>query len=361
MTESRNASIDDLSTADAVIDARTPAEFDEDHVPGAINCPTLSNDERHIVGTLYKEQGAFEARRVGGAMVAANLATHLRTAFADRPRRWKPVVYCWRGGLRSAAMVQWLRLVGWDARQLAGGYKTWRTHVIATIAARAPALDFVVLCGPTGSAKTRVLHALAARGEQVLDLEAHANHRGSVLGLVTGTVQPSQKRFETCIAATLAAADPARPVYVEAESRRIGRLALPTPLFERMRFSPSIAIDADRAARLAFLLEDYAFLGEDRDDLARRIELLRGLQSNETVARWVEWAKAGALEPLFDDLMEHHYDPMYARSTQRRSEGPPMQIVRSGSLDAAHVDRLADEIIGTREPIRLDRPTTGDP
>ena len=146
----RQAAIDDLAHCDAIIDARTPAEFALDHIPGAINCPSLSDEERVVVGTLYKLQGAFEARRVGGAMVAANLATLLRTTFADRPREWKPIVYCWRGGLRSGAMVQWLRLVGWDARQLSGGYKRWRKHVVALIETLASQLDLRVLCGPTG-------------------------------------------------------------------------------------------------------------------------------------------------------------------------------------------------------------------
>ncbi|MDB5733039.1 MAG: tRNA 2-selenouridine(34) synthase MnmH, partial [Variovorax sp.] len=167
---------------DTLIDARTPAEFAIDHIPGAINCPVLDNEERHIVGTLYKQQGAFEARRVGGAMVAANLARHLRERFAECPVDWKPVVYCWRGGLRSGSMVNWLRLVGWDAQQLAGGYKTYRRHVLDLIEASCPVLPLRIVCGATGSAKTRVLQALSERGAQVLDLEACARHKGSLLG-----------------------------------------------------------------------------------------------------------------------------------------------------------------------------------
>ena len=182
-----------------LIDARSPAEYALDHIPGAINCPVLDDDERRIVGTIYKQQGAFEARRVGGAMVAANLARHLRTQFADQPASWKPLIYCWRGGMRSGSMVTWLRLVGWDAQQLAGGYKSWRRHVIDRLAELAPQLPLRVICGPTGSAKTRVLQALAARGAQVLDLEACARHRGSVLGAWPGVAQPSQTAFETAL------------------------------------------------------------------------------------------------------------------------------------------------------------------
>lgn len=342
----RHATVDDLAGCETIVDARSPAEFALDHVPGAINCPVLDDDERRVVGTLYKQHGAFEARRVGGGMVAANLARHLATTFADRPATWKPIVYCWRGGLRSGSMVQWLRLVGWDARQLGGGYKQWRKHVIATIDARAPTLDLRVLSGPTGSAKTRVLNALAAAGAQTLDLEAHANHRGSVLGLLPGASQPSQKQFETRIATTLATVDVARPVYVESESRKIGQLALPTSLLERMRASPRVEIRASTAARLEFLLRDYAWLGEDRGDLVTRLSLLRGLQSGETIERWCAWAEAGDLQPLFADMIALHYDPLYARSQARTvaTERADRTVTAKG-LQEADVAQVAREIL----------------
>ncbi len=236
--------VQDRHAFDTLIDARSPAEFALDHLPGAINCPVLDDEERRIVGTLYKQQGAFEARRVGGAMVAANLARHLREQFADKPAAWKPLVYCWRGGMRSGSMVTWLRMVGWDAQQLAGGYKSWRRHVIDRIDALAPQLLLRVLCGPTGSAKTRVLQALAARGAQVLDLEAYARHRGSVLGAWPGVAQPSQTAFETLLAQALEPLDVQRPIFVEAESSRIGRVAVPQALVKRLRASPCIEIQA---------------------------------------------------------------------------------------------------------------------
>ena len=243
-----------------LIDARSPAEYALDHIPGAINCPVLDDDERRIVGTIYKQQGAFEARRVGGAMVAANLARHLRTQFADQPASWKPLIYCWRGGMRSGSMVTWLRLVGWDAQQLAGGYKSWRRHVIDRLAELAPQLPLRVICGPTGSAKTRVLQALAARGAQVLDLEACARHRGSVLGAWPGVAQPSQTAFETALLHALEPLDLQRTIYVEAESSKIGRLAVPQPLVQHLRASPCIEVAASQPARLDFLLRDYANL-----------------------------------------------------------------------------------------------------
>ncbi|NMM82089.1 tRNA 2-selenouridine(34) synthase MnmH [Acidovorax sp. SRB_14] len=331
---------------DTLIDARSPAEFALDHIPGAINCPVLDDEERHTVGTLYKQQGAFEARRVGGAMVAANLARHLRGVLADRPATWKPLVYCWRGGMRSGSMVTWLRLVGWDAQQLAGGYKGWRRHVIDQIEAVAPQLDLRVLCGPTGSAKTRVLQALAARGAQVLDLEACARHRGSVLGAWPGVAQPSQTAFETLLVQALEPLDRQRPIYVEAESSKIGRLAVPQPLVQRLRASPCIEIQASSAARLDYLLRDYANLGDDPEQLARQLGTLRELHGTPVIERWQAWAHARALAPLFAELVALHYDPLYARSQSTHLfQWAGRQAVVASDLSPTGIETVADRVL----------------
>ena len=333
---------------DCLIDARSPAEFAEDHLPGAINCPVLDDEERRIVGTLYKQQGAFEARRVGGAMVAANLARHLREHFADRPASWRPLVYCWRGGMRSGSMVTWLRLVGWDAQLLAGGYKAYRGWVMRCIAQRAPMLNLRVLCGPTGSAKTRVLAELAVQGAQVLDLEGLAAHKGSVLGALPGVPQPTQKAFETRLAEALNRLDLHQPVFIEAESRKIGRLALPDALLARLRASPCIELHASPEARLAYLLRDYAWLGDDPTRLAHLVGPggpFHGLHANETLQRWARWALAGELAPLFAELMAQHYDPRYARS----QHGDFLQLrtaqrVPVASLAFTHLAELARQV-----------------
>ena len=338
--------VSDLRAFDTLIDARSPSEFALDHIPGAINCPVLDDEERRIVGTLYKQRGAFEARRVGGAMVAANLAKHLRERFADQPSNWKPLVYCWRGGLRSGSMVTWLRLVGWDAQQLAGGYKSFRRHVIDQIEALSPRLPLRVLCGATGSAKTRVLQALAARGAQVLDLEDCARHKGSLLGALPGAAQPSQKHFETRIAQALEAIDFDRPLYIEGESPRIGRISLPLPLVDRMRASRCIEIDATPEARLDYLLRDYAYLGDDGEALASQLGLLKELQGKETVQRWQDWARGRELSPLFAELMALHYDPHYARSQARHfTEWPQRLHVETDDLSEAGIARLADAVL----------------
>ena len=336
----------DRHAFDTIIDARSPAEFALDHIPGALNYPVLNDEERVIVGTLYKQQGAFEARRVGGAMVAANLAKHLQGPLADRPARWKPLVYCWRGGMRSGSMVTWLRLVGWDAQQLQGGYKSWRRHVIELLAALAPQLPLRVLCGPTGSAKTRILQALAERGEQVLDLEACARHRGSVLGGWPGVPQPSQTAFETLLGQALEGMDLQRPIYVEAESSKIGRLSVPPPLIQHLRSSPCVEIEASPAVRLEFLLRDYTNLGDDPELLANQLGFLRPLHGNQIIDRWQDWARTGQLAPLFAELMGLHYDPLYARSQNKNlSQWAQRQSVCAENLSPAGIGAVADQVI----------------
>ena len=345
MRASLPVGVDDRDRFDTLIDARSPAEYAIDHIPGAINCPVLDDEERRIVGTLYKQQGAFEARRVGGAMVAANLARHLKERFADQPAGWKPLVYCWRGGLRSGSMVTWLRLVGWDAQQLAGGYKSWRRHVITQLALLCPQLDLRVLCGATGSAKTRVLQAMALQGRQVLDLEGFAAHKGSLLGALPGTPQPSQIAFETRIVELLERIDPAQPLYVEGESRRIGRLDVPFPLLTQMRAGRCIEIEATPEARLAYLLRDYAYLGDDPEALSRQLSLLKELHGKAVIERWQQWAAAGELSPLFAELTALHYDPAYGRSQASHFERwADRQVITADDLSDAAIEALARRV-----------------
>lgn len=325
-----------------IIDARSPAEFAADRIPGAVNCPVLDDDERAQVGTMYKQIGAFEAKRLGAALVAANLARHLREVFAHKPANWRPLVYCWRGGLRSGAMVNWLRMVGWDAQQLTGGYKAFRAYVMRELAAGIARLDLRVVCGATGSAKTAVLQAMAQTGSQVIDLEALACHKGSVLGALPNTPQPTQKGFETALWHAISGLDYSKPVFVEGESAKIGRVALPLPLVARMRAAPVVEIVADFEARLAYLLRDYAWLGANPTVLAERLGYLRALQGAQVVERWQAWAHAGELSPLFAQLMAQHYDPHYARAHARHFyRWEARQIVRTAQLMPADIARLA--------------------
>ena len=340
------ATVAQLSGFDEIIDARTPAEFAEDHIPGAINLPVLDNDERIVVGTMYKQQSAFDARRLGGALVAANISRHMLAMLQDKPKNWRPLIYCWRGGQRSGSFTTWLRMVGWDACQLEGGYKAFRHHVIAEIERIVPTLTLRIVCGPTGSAKTRVLEALAAQGAQVLDLEDLAAHKGSVLGALPGQPQPSQKWFESGLFGEIARLDPTRPVFIEAESRKIGRIHVPDALLLKMRASPCIEIEASHAARIDFLVRDYAYLGDDLDDLLRRIDYLRGLQSNDTLSRWKTLATAHDLPTLYTEFIDLHYDPLYRRSQNRNfahfAHAPRLS---TDDLSANGIEALALEML----------------
>jgi len=280
-------------------------------------------------------------------MVAANLARHLRERFSEQPANWKPLVYCWRGGMRSGSMVTWLQLVGWNAQLLAGGYKSFRHHVLAQIEALCPQLKLQVICGATGTAKTRVLQELAARGEQVLDLEHCANHKGSLLGALPGVAQPSQKGFETLIAGVLESLDITRTLYIEGEGARIGRLSVPLPLVAQMRAAPCIEVEATPEARLAYLLRDYAYLGDDGAALATQIGMLKELQGRETVERWQQWAQAGELPPLFAELMALHYDPHYQRSLARHFHAwPQRRQVMAHDLSEPGIAAIADAVLG---------------
>ena len=340
------ATVAQLSDFDEIIDARSPAEFAEDHIPGAINLPVLDDAQRIVVGTLYKQQSAFAARRLGGALVAENIARHLQAHLQDKPKHWRPLLYCWRGGQRSGAFVSWLRMVGWDAHQLQGGYKRFRHLVIAEIERIAPALQWRVVCGPTGSAKTRVLEALARQGAQTLDLEDLAAHKGSVLGALPDRPQPTQKSFETTLHTKLQALDPAQAVYVEAESRKIGQVSVPEPLILAMRRAPCIAIDATRAARLEFLVRDYAYLGDDIARLKANITRLSELQSRDTLLRWHDLATRGVLPELFGELIDLHYDPLYRRSQNGNYTGfSSAARLHTDSLSDAGIDALARRIL----------------
>jgi tRNA 2-selenouridine synthase len=306
---------------DDVLDARTPAEFAEDHLPEALNVPVLDDAERALVGTIYKERSAFEAKRAGAPLVARNIAAQIEAKFSAKPRNWKPLVYCWRGGGRSGALVHVLRQVGWDARRLEGGYKAFRRQVVADLEQLPQRFTFHVVGGATGSGKSRLLEALVEAGAQVLDLEVLAAHRGSVLGELPDAPQPSQKRFETSLWTALSQFDPARPVYVESESKKVGNLRVPEHLIERMRAARCFRLEADEARRVALLLEDYAHFVANPRALAAKLDLLRDLHGKERIESWRAHLEAGRWEPLVGDLLASHYDPAYRRSMARNYQG----------------------------------------
>lgn len=335
----------DLAAFDVIIDVRSPGEFAEDHIPGAVSYPVLSDAERAEVGTLHKQASAFEAKKLGAALVARNIAGHIEAHFRDKPKDWRPLVYCWRGGSRSGAMTHILRAVGWHAMQLEGGYKSFRSVVRRDLDVLPAEFNFKVLCGRTGSGKSRLLTALRDAGAQVLDLEEIARHRGSVLGDLPDAPQPPQKLFETSVWDALHRMDPSRPVWVEAESKRVGLLRVPDVLMDRMRDGRCVLMETAPSARVTLLQEDYRHLIEDGPLLAQKLDCLKNLHSNARIEEWKRLAACADWQALVGDLLARHYDPAYGKSMYRnyRHIGEAARV-EVNDASAASLARLAREL-----------------
>ena len=327
---------------DSLIDVRSPAEFAEDHIPGAVSLPVLSDAERARVGTIYTQESPFRARKIGAALVARNAATHIEGPLADHDGSWRPLVYCWRGGQRSGSFSSILQQIGWRAETVDGGYQSYRRLVNDLLYEAELPSRVILLDGNTGTAKTDLLARLSQRGVQTIDLEGLANHRGSVLGALPGG-QPSQKAFESRLAAALCRLDPARPLVVEAESNKVGQRVIPPSLWHPMRTAPRLTVKAPLDARAEYLGTAYADMIDNPEELAARMAPLHRLRGRKAVARWDNLLKSRDFTGLARALMAEHYDPAYARS-RRDDVHEDLAEFRSDTLDAAARDRLADRI-----------------
>lgn len=306
-----------LDQFDLVIDVRSPAEFALDHIPGAVNYPVLDNDERAQIGTLYKQESPFAAKKLGAALVSRNIANHLEQHLLDMPREWRPLIYCWRGGERSGAFTHILNRIGWKAMQLEGGYQGFRRTVINGLEEAAQQFSFQVICGMTGSGKTRVLQEIKALGAQVLDLEGLAVHRGSVLGNEPDLEQPSQKAFETALWNALRTLDPSRVVYVESESKKVGGLHIPDALMEKIRKGGAIELRSSTSTRVSWLIREYQHFLKDTANFKHKLSLLTAHYGKVQIAKWSESIDAGAFPQLVEELLVKHYDPSYSSSIVR--------------------------------------------
>jgi tRNA 2-selenouridine synthase len=323
-----------LERFDAIIDARSESEFAEDHLPGAVNWPSLHDAERAQVGTEYKQVGAFDAKKRGAAIVARNVAEHIERHVLDKARGWLPLVYCWRGGKRSGALATVLDQIGFRVHVLEGGYREFRRAVVAELETLPDRFHWRVVCGPTGSGKSRLLAELARQGAQVLDLERLANHRGSVLGLVPGSTQPMQKAFDTAVWQAMRGFYAARPVFVESESKKVGDLHVPEALIRCMRAALCLWLELPLAARVALLIEDYDFFVRDTGAFCARLDALRVLRGNEVVDAWQQAAREGRTAQVVRDLLTAHYDPIYLQSMRRNFAGvaaPALRLAWDGS------------------------------
>lgn len=344
------ANVAQLTDFDEIIDVRSQSEYAEDHIPGAVNCPVLDDGERVEVGTLYRHS-SFDAKKIGAALVSANIARHLQQRFHDRPRTWRPLVYCWRGGGRSGALAHVMAQVGWRVGRLEGGYRAYRRTVIEDLAVLPGRLQWRVVCGMTGTGKSRLLRELAAAGSQVLDLEALALHRGSVLGNLPGERQPAQKMFDSLVWHELHRFSPQRPVFVEAESKKIGNLRVPQALIDAMWASPCLVLEAPVAARIALLKQEYAHFLSEPELLAAQLECLVALHGRETVVQWQQAARAQRWDELVGELLVRHYDPAYTRSTLKHypqlADAPRLVLREVGDTGFA---RLTADCRAAAEP-----------
>jgi tRNA 2-selenouridine synthase len=342
---------DALSQYDAVIDVRSPAEYAEDRIPGAINLPVLSNSEREEVGTIYVQDSRFRARRVGAAYIARNVATHLETALAGRDPKFRPLLYCWRGGMRSNSMATILSQIGWRVGVLDGGYKTWRRAVVAALLENAKPSNLVLVDGPTGAAKTEIIRRMSNYGVQAIDLEELAAHRGSVFGADAARAQPSQKLFESELFDRLRRFEKSAPIIVEAESAKIGRLNLPKSVWAAMRTAPRISIRSSVAARSEYLLRAYADVVSDPALIGGALDRLRAFHAKEKIDAWMRLADEENYKGLAVALMTEHYDPLYARSgkgEERRVLGEiTVSRLDDGGIDGAAAN-IADLLKATR-------------
>ncbi|MEM6304283.1 MAG: tRNA 2-selenouridine(34) synthase MnmH [Pseudomonadota bacterium] len=327
---------------DTIIDVRSPSEFAEDHLPGAINLPVLSDAQRAEVGTIYKQDSPFRARKVGGALVAQNTASHLQGQLCDHDGSWQPLIYCWRGGQRSGAFATVLDQVGWRVRLLQGGYRSYRRLVVGLLYETPLPHRLMIIEGGTGTAKTALLGHLSQAGAQVLDLEGLAAHRGSLFGAVADP-QPAQKLFETRVAEVLNRLDPSRITWVEAESSKIGERTVPPSLWAAMQAARRVEITAAKDVRAAYLAEAYADLTLDKEALARNIDRLRPYHAGEVIAGWNDLARRGAWVPLARDLIARHYDPRYAKSAARSDAA--IRTFQMTALDGVALAALARQLI----------------
>ena len=346
ITLSAEQAIGRLDEFDTVIDARSEGEYAQDHLPGAVNWPTLNDAERHEIGTLYTQVNPFEAKKRGAALAARNIAAHIERELIATPKEWRPLAYCWRGGKRSGALSLILDQIGFRVTLLEGGYKAFRAALVQDVARLVATLDLRVICGTTGSGKTRLLQALAQAGAQVIDLEGLANHRSSVLGAIPGLPQPSQKRVDTLIWDALRRIDPGRPVFIERESKKVGNVAVPTALIDAMRQSPCLNLMLPDANRVTLLMEDYAFFVSDSAYFCDRLEALTEIRGKAVVEAWQASVRSGDIAAVVQELLTLHYDPVYLQSMRRNfKQYEHSKTIAPEDHSAAAMAGLAQQIL----------------
>ena len=341
---SSDISLAEADKFDTIIDVRSPAEFADDHIPGAINLPVLDDQQRSEIGVIYTQVNPFTAKKAGAALVAQNIAAHLQTSLQDKARDWRPLVYCWRGGHRSAAMAQIFSNIGWHSSVIEGGYKSYRRRVLDCLDHMPKQLSLIIVSGQTGTAKTHILRAAFLKGAPIIDLEKLASHRGSLLGGEPDQPQPSQRYFESLLCRVLNQCVPGQPILVEAESNKIGNIHIPPAFWAAMRNAPAIKVTAPINARVNFLQRDYAHLIKHPKIIMPLLSKLKYRHSTKQLAAWSEMINREEWRDFVKSLLKTHYDPSYRRSGSTRMASET-EIVAATTLNQDDIDRLAEVII----------------
>jgi len=301
-----------------VVDVRSPLEFEEDHLPGAMNVPLLTDDERAEVGTIYKQTGPQEARVRALELTAHRfpaMVAEIGKAAGERPI----LVYCWRGGLRSYTVVSILELTGYQAVQMEGGYKSFRNQVIARFEPFAPPGPLVVLHGMTGIGKTTFLLGLKSDKYSIVDLEGLACHRGSAFGELGLTQSLSQKRFETLLWDAFRRLPQGKPVIIEGESKRIGKVSLPGNMYEVMQESVKAWCTASIPTRVARLIAEYG-RPEYREGMEVALARIKKRLGGDKYAEIAGYLDRWEMEPFMTELIRQYYDKVYYKTREWRED-----------------------------------------
>ena len=337
----------DLHLSDYVdiIDVRSPSEFAEDHLPGAINLPVLSNSERDEVGTIYKQINPFEARRRGAALISYNISEHLKQYFCNKNKDYSPLIYCWRGGERSKSLATILESVGWRPSLVEEGYQGYRKYIVESFDEMLKNdFHFKIISGLTGTGKTKLLKHLNGRGSQTIDLEGLASHRGSALGDEETHSQPSQKMFERILYEEFLSLDVNEPVFLESESSRIGNIQIPTNLWKIMKNSPVLEIETERKYRVDFLLSEYSHFTENKELLKSKLEKIRHLKTDSIFNNWINMVDKNDVRGFVESILEDHYDAAYISSRRKTYCSEPEKIYNIEEINDVSLANLAEQI-----------------